>query len=381
VTGLDWVIIGLVLLLALFGWAQGFVAGLLAFLGFAAGALLGTRVAPLVLSEGSHSPYAPVFALMGALLVGAVFAVAFEGLGARVRRQFGDAPAFTAVDGVLGAALTAAVGLGVVWILGALAVSGGSPDLRREVRQSKVLQQLNTILPPSGPLLNALARFDPFPRINGPEVNVAPPRGDITGDPEVEAARGSVVRILGTACGLGVEGSGWVSAPGLVVTNAHVVAGQDDTRVLVRGEGPSLQAQAVAFDSTNDIAVLRVDGLQADPLPIASGARRNTEAAVLGFPRNGPYDVRAARVGETRRVVTQDAYGQGPVTRSIVSLRGLVRSGNSGGPMVDGDGRVVGTVFAATTSGPRGGYAVPNAIVRDALRGASGPVSTGPCTR
>jgi uncharacterized membrane protein required for colicin V production len=168
VTGLDWVIIGLVLLLALFGWAQGFVAGLLAFLGFVAGALLGTRVAPLVLSEGSHSPYAPVFALMGALLVGAVFAVGFEGLGARVRRRFGDAPAFTAVDGVLGAALTAAVGLGVVWILGALAVSGGSPDLRREVRQSQVLQELNTILPPSGPLLNALARFDPFPRITGP---------------------------------------------------------------------------------------------------------------------------------------------------------------------------------------------------------------------
>jgi uncharacterized membrane protein required for colicin V production len=381
VTGLDWVIIGLVLLLALFGWAQGFVAGLLAFLGFAAGALLGTRVAPLVLSEGSHSPYAPVFALMGALLVGAVFAVGFEGLGARVRRRFGDAPAFTAVDGVFGAVLTAVVGLGVVWILGALAVSGGSPDLRREVRQSKVLQQLNTILPPSGPLLNALARFDPFPRINGPEVNVAPPRDDITGDREVEAAKASVVKILGTACGLGVEGSGWVAAPGLVVTNAHVVAGQDDTRVLVRGEGPSLHAEAVSFDPSNDIAVLRVDGLSADPLSIASSARRNTEAAVLGFPRNGPYDVRAARVGETRRVVTQDAYGQGPVTRSIVSLRGLVRSGNSGGPMVDGDGRVVGTVFAATTSGPRGGYAVPNAIVRDALRGASGPVSTGPCTR
>src|SRR4051812_7688032 len=318
---------------------------------------------------------------MGALLVGAVLAVGFEGMGAKLRRRLAGSPAFEATDGVLGAVLTAAIGLGVVWILGALAVSGGSPDLRREVRQSKVLQQLNTILPPSGPLLNALARFDPFPRINGPEVTVAPPRGDIAGDPEVEAAKDSVVKILGTACGLGVEGSGWVADQGLVVTNAHVVAGQDDTRVLVRGEGPSLRAQAVAFDPTNDIAILRVDGMRADPLPIASGARRNGEAAVLGFPRNGPYDVRAARLGETRRVVTQDAYGQGPVTRSIVSLRGLVRSGNSGGPLVDGDGRVVGTVFAATTSGARGGYAVPNAIVREKLRGASGPVSTGPCTR
>ena len=100
---------------------------------------------------------------------------------------------------------------------------------------------------------------------------------------------------------------------------------------------------------------------------------------MLGFPRNGPYDERAGRLGETREVVTQDAYGRGPVRRSITSLRGAVRSGNSGGPMVDGRGRVVTTIFAATTSGPRGGYGVPNAIVRSALAGAREPVSTGEC--
>jgi S1-C subfamily serine protease len=381
VTGLDWVILGLLLLLALFGWAQGFVAGLLAFLGFAVGAWVGARVGPLVLSDGSSSPYAPVFGLMGGLLVGAILAMGFEGFGARLRSRFDDTAVFNALDGALGAVLTAAVGLGVVWILGALAVSGGSPDLRREVRKSLVIQQLNTVMPPSGRLLNALARFDPFPRINGPEVKVAPPRADITSDPQVEAAKASVVKILGTACGLGVEGSGWVAAPGLVVTNAHVVAGQEDTRALLGGQGPSLRAQAVAFDAHNDIAVLRVDGLQADALRLAAAAHRGSSAAILGFPRNGPFDVRAARVGETRRVVTQDAYGNGPVTRSIVSLRGLVRSGNSGGPLVDGDGEVVGTIFAATTTGVAGGYAVPDAVVRDALRGVSGPVSTGPCAR
>jgi S1-C subfamily serine protease len=381
VTGLDWVILGLVLLLALFGWAQGFVAGLLAFLGFAVGAWVGARIGPLVLSDGSSSPYAPVFGLMGGLLAGALLAMSLEGFGARVRHRFADTPLFTAFDGVLGAVLTAAVGLGVVWILGALAVSGGSPDLRREVRKSFVIQQLNTVMPPSGPLLNVLARFDPFPRINGPAVKVAPPRADIASDPQVEAAKASVVKIIGTACGLGVEGSGWVAGPGLVVTNAHVVAGQQDTRVLVGGEGPSLQAQAVAFDSHNDIAVLRVAGLQADALRLAATAHRGSSAAILGFPSNGPYDVRAARVGETRRVVTQDAYGNGPVSRSIVSLRGLVRSGNSGGPLVDGDGEVVGTIFAATTTGVAGGYAVPDSVVRDALQGTSGPVSTGPCAR
>jgi S1-C subfamily serine protease len=318
---------------------------------------------------------------MGGLLVGAVLAMSLEGFGARLRNRFADSPAFTAMDGVLGAVLTAAVGLGVVWILGALAVSGGSPDLRREVRKSVVIQQLNTVMPPSGPLLNALARFDPFPRINGPEVKVAPPRAGITSDPDVEAAQASVVKIIGTACGLGVEGSGWVAGQGLVVTNAHVVAGEQDTRVLVRGEGPPLRAQAVAFNSHDDIAVLRVEGLQAGALRIAANARRGSSAAILGFPRNGPYDVRPARVGETRRVVTQDAYGEGPVTRTIVSLRGLVRSGNSGGPLVNADGAVVGTIFAATTTGVAGGYAVPNSVVRDALAGASGPVSTGDCAR
>src|SRR4051812_25971130 len=319
---------------------------------------------------------------MGALLAGAVFAIGFEGLGARVRGRFGDARAFTAVDGVLGAVLTAAVGLGVVWILGALAVSGGSPDLRREVRDSKVLQQLNTILPPSGPLLNTLARFDPFPRINGPEIKVAPPRADITGDPQIQAAKEGVVKILGTACGLGVEGSGWVAGPGLVVTNAHVVAGQSDTTVQPRGTGPKLDAQALAFDPTNDLAVLRVGGLSAQPLRLAGDVRSGEAAAILGFPENGPFTVRAARVGSPRTVLSEDAYGRGPVRRRILPLRGVVKHGNSGGPVVDSGGRVLGTVFAATVGGPhRGGYAIPpDVIARDIAR-ASAPVGTGPCAR
>jgi S1-C subfamily serine protease len=189
-----------------------------------------------------------------------------------------------------------------------------------------------------------------------------------------------VVKILGTACGLGVEGSGWVAADGVVVTNAHVVAGQKDTEVLPGGHGPALDATVVAFDPHNDVAVLRVAGLGAPALQLASDARAGTSAAILGFPGNGPYDVRAGRLGETRAVITQDAYGRGPVRRSITSLRGAVRSGNSGGPMVDAQGEVVTTVFAATTSGPRGGFGVPNAVVRAALRRAGqDAVSTGPC--
>jgi S1-C subfamily serine protease len=378
-TGLDWIVLGIVILLALFGWAQGFVSGALALVGFAIGAWLGTRLGPLVLNDGADSGWAPAFGLIGALIAGAVLAMGFEGLGARLRARV-RTPAAAALDGALGAALTACVGLGVVWVLGAVALGSGG-ELRQEVQRSYILQRLNTILPPTSGLLSALENLDPFPRIDGPEARVAPPRASIARADGVRAAAASVVKILGTACGLGVEGSGWVAGDGLVVTNAHVVAGQKDTEVLLKGRPPAIDAVAVAFDPRNDIAVLRVNGLDAPALQLASEPRSGTAAAILGFPGNGPYDVRAGRLGETRDVITQDAYGDGPVRRSIASLRGAVRSGNSGGPMVDSEGRVVGTVFAATTSGPRGGFAVPNAIVRarlDQARSSKG-VSTGPC--
>jgi S1-C subfamily serine protease len=375
-TGIDWVIVGAVVLLALFGWAQGFISGALALAGFAAGAWLGTRLAPLVLGD-DESAWAPGFALAGAIVAGGVLAAGFEGVGARLRAKL-RSPAFAAVDGALGAALTACLGLLIAWVLGAVGLRAG-PDIRRDVQRSAILQRLNAVLPPTGPLLNTLRALDPFPQIDGPSANVPAPRAAIARDPQVAEARRSVVKILGTACGVGVEGSGWVASEGVVVTNAHVVAGQDDTRVLPGGDDPGLDAQAIAFDPRNDLAVLRVSGLDAPSLALAREPRSGTSAAILGFPLNGPYDVRPGRLGQTREVVTQDAYGRGPVRRSIVSLRGAVRSGNSGGPMVDGSGRVVATIFAATTEGPRGGYGVPNAIVREALAGARGAVSTGPC--
>ncbi|MGB2710431.1 MAG: trypsin-like peptidase domain-containing protein, partial [Conexibacter sp.] len=202
--------------------------------------------------------------------------------------------------------------------------------------------------------------------------------------PGVRAAAPGVVRVLGTACGLGVEGSGWVAAPGLVVTNAHVVAGEHDTVVQARGSGPGLAARVVRFDPRNDVAVLRVEGLAAVSLPLAEQPGAGTAGAILGYPLNGPFDVEAARIGATRTVISQDAYGRGPLRRSVTPLRGRVRSGNSGGPIVDASGRVLTTVFAATTGSPPnrpGGFGVPNAVVRDALAAArgSGTVASGPC--
>lgn len=377
-TGLDWVIVGLVLVLALLGWARGFVAGALALIGMAAGAWAGTRLGPLVLSDGARSPWAPAFGLLGAVVAGAVLAGVLEFVGRPVRRVLGILPGFGAADGLLGGALVACVGLGLVWILGALAVHSGSYRVSTEVQRSAILQRLNTVLPP-GPLLRSLRRLDPSPRIDIPGAPVAPPPRGIARDPDVRAAAASVVRILGTACGLGVEGSGWVARPGIVVTNAHVVAGQRDTRVLPRGRGPGLRARALRFDARNDLAVLRVEGLSAPALELSAPQPAGTPGAILGFPLNGPYDVRAGRLGATRGVVSSDAYGRGPVARTMTALRGLVRSGNSGGPMVGADGRVLTTVFAARTRKPKGGYGVPVDVVARALGGARRPVSTGPC--
>ena len=381
-TTLDWIIVALVALFGLAGLRRGFIVGALSLAGFVAGAILGARIGPLLLPDGSRSPYAPLFALAGALLLGGLLASGLERLGLRVRMGL-RLPGLGALDGLLGALLSMAIALALAWLAGAVVLqTPGLRELRADVQRSFLLRQLNAALPPSGAILNALARFDPLPSISGPGAAVAPPSKAVLREPGVRAAAPSVVRILGTACGLGVEGSGWVAGPGLVVTNAHVVAGEHDTIVQAPGDPVgSRDATLVRLDVRDDVAVLRVAGLPAPALALASDPPPGTAGAILGYPLNGPFDVEAGRIGATRTVVSEDAYGRGPLRRSVTPLRGRVRSGNSGGPVVDARGRVLTTVFAATTGGPAGGYGVPNAVVAEALAGArgAGSASSGAC--
>jgi S1-C subfamily serine protease len=377
-TTLDWIILAFIVLMAVWGYLQGLVVSAFSLGGFAVGALIGTRVAPLLLAKGSSSPYAPLVTLVTALMLGALAAVVLEAVGEGIRRRMSFAAA-DVVDKVGGALLVAALGVALVWIAGAVALqTPGASRFRRDIQRSTILADLNRLLPPSGPILNALARVDPVPKIPGSAADVGRPSRRILRDPDVRTARASVVKVLGTACGLGVQGSGWVAAPGVIVTNAHVVAGQDDTTVET-DDGTPRGAQAIGFDPHNDVAILQVDGLGAPVMPRRDHAPAGERVALLGYPQNGPYRATAGRLGPTQTVTSEDAYGRGPVNRRMTSLRGVIRSGNSGGPVVDADGRVVATVFAATTSGPPGGYAIPEGIVDTDLRQARRSVDTGPC--
>lgn len=379
-TAIDWVIVVGALAFSYWGYGHGLIVGALTLGGFAAGAVLGSRLGPTLLNGGAESAYAPLTTLLGGLLVGAIVAVAIEGLAQGLRNRVVRGPGGLVLDGAGGAALFAALALLLAWVFGAVALhTPGARELRSPVQESVILQKLNELLPPSGPVLNVLNRIDPTPDVEGPEARVAAPDAAIARDPEVRVAGESVVRVLGTACGLGVAGSGWVAEPGVVVTNAHVVAGQDDTSVTTQA-GTELDATAIHYEPKNDVAVLAVDGLGVAPLELAPLADKGTEGAVLGYPENGPFTITPARLGATGEVVSQDSYGRGPVTRLMTPFRADVRSGNSGGPLVDGGGDVLATVFAAAVGGkPDSGLGVPNQVVEAALQRAAGPVDTGPC--
>ncbi len=379
-TPLDWGIAAFLFVISFWGFRQGLIVGVLGLGGLAAGAVFGSRLAPVLLDGGSNSPYAPLTALIGAILVGSFALALAVSLGERLRDTTVRHPFLQVLDGIGGAILIAAVGLGLVWVLGVVAVYyPGANGLRKDVQKSYLLGGINRVMPPSGPLLKALHRIDPVPKIASSPDGIARPATGTGTLPAVRTAANSVVKVAGTACGIGVMGSGWSVGEGVFVTNAHVVAGQTDTRVEAN-DGQVGTAAVIAYNPRNDIAVLR-SSVSLPVLPVLSHARRGASAAVIGYPEDGPLTISPARAGETRKVIGDDAYGGGPVERPMLTLRGAVRHGNSGGPVVDRRGRVMGTVFAATTQGPAGGLAVPNRVVTRILQTASGEVSTGPCTR
>jgi S1-C subfamily serine protease len=379
VTTVDWIAAAIIAIGALGGLRRGLIGGILGLAGIAAGAYFGAKLAPQLLS-GSESAYTPLVALGGAFVLVILLQSVASMAGNAIRTSLFVLPPLRLLDSVGGLVLGAAAGLAIVWVGGAVALHlPGQTELRTEVQRSRILREINDRVPPSR-LLDAIARVDPFLAIPGPEARVAPPNPALLNSPGVKAAQPSVFRITGSACGLGVAGSGWVAAPNLVVTNAHVVAGVTDPRV-DRRDGDYKDAVVVAFDPRDDVAVLRVEELDAKPLT-ATDPVEGQAVAILGFPENGSFAAVAGRIGQTSFVLTDDAYGRGPVRRLITTLRGAVRHGNSGGPAVDVRGRVHTTIFASRVGVESQGYGVPTALVREELADAANrAVSTGPCVR
>jgi S1-C subfamily serine protease len=374
----DGIAIAIVLVSALGGFRRGLVLTAFSLVGLAVGAYLGSRIAPHLLNGGSSSTWTPVAGLVGAVLGAVLLQLGALAAGSFVRGGLRVTP-LRLLDSAGGLLLGAALGLAVVWVgASVLLLTPGRTQLRSEVARSEIVRQLNAALPPRT-LLNLLARIDPFPSIAGPSAPSLAPSAGVLRDRQVQDATKRVVKILGTACGIGVEGSGWFAGRNLVVTAAHVVAGEDrDTTVQIPGDPVPYPADVVLLDIRNDIAVLRVPGVDVTPLRLAD-PRDGAAVAILGYPLNGGLTATPGRIGHTATVLTQDALGRGPVGRTITAVAGQVEHGDSGGPAVDENGAVQSVIFAARR-GSTSGYGVPPAIVRDDLaRAGTRPVSTGAC--
>jgi uncharacterized membrane protein required for colicin V production len=374
----DWTGLLVIFIAGMLGLRRGLVAGALTIVGIGLGAWIGSRVGPHVLHGGHASSYLPVAALAGAVVCAGFGWLLGSMVGSILRTGLWTTPFLRTIDAAGGFVFGAIAGCALVWVVGTVLLEiPDQPKIHKAARDSRVLQRLYTIAPPVD-LLDVLRRIDPFPALTGPVPLVGLPDATVAGNQPVVRAGASVVRVLSTACGLGIEGSGWVAGHDRVITAAHVVAGSTNTKVELPRLGFELPAKVAYFDRKNDLAVLTVGSLPLPPLrygPPAEGAA----VAILGYPRNGPFAAVPGRIGTTLTVAAIDAYGH-PVRRTITSLRGPVVQGNSGSPAVDADGVVRSTVFAARP-GADAGYGVPTAFVRRALAHSRGPVSTGPCTR
>jgi hypothetical protein len=376
VNAVDWIAVVVIALTAISGFRRGLLTGALSLSGLVLGALAGARLAPVIV--GDASPYVPLVALAGAAIGGMLGQATGGFIGHSARGMLSILPPLRWLDSAGGTALGLFTGLAMCWAVGAvLLYLPGQTELRQLVQESRVVSVLTEALPPER-VMSAVERIDPFATIVGPVAGVAPPDPTIVHARGVRAARPYVVRVRGYACGLGVEGSGWIVRPGLVATNAHVVAGVDRP-VIDQGGKRSYSARVVSFDARNDVAILRVPDLPGRPLTQAS-PQVSEPAALLGFPENGPYRVTAVRMGRAAKVGTRDAYGRIQLGRTIVALRGSVESGNSGGPIVNRQGRVVAMIFAQRR-GSDDGYAVPNGEVEVAVANAGPPLRTACAAR
>lgn len=392
-TIVDWVLVGAVIAFAWAGWRQGFVVGVLSFAGFLAGGLAAVALLPSLVEQYLDQVPVRAAVLAGAILACAVLGQVVSSLAGRgLRNQLTWSPA-QFIDHAAGAALNVLALAIVTWIVASALAYLPATAITAQVRSSTMVGALDALVPDQvrdgfTRLRDAVGStaaprvFSTLAEVTGPDVSAPAPEAVQTGG--VRRARRSVVRISGPApaCQTSLTGSGFVYAPGLVMTNAHVVAGMTDPMVQVPS-GPAIPARVVVFDPRLDAAVLLVPGLDVPALDLSvTEPRTQDDAAALGYPGGGDLRVTAVRVRAVIPARGEDIYGKSGVERSVVAFRGQVEPGNSGGPLVSPRGSVFGMVFGAGISSPDTGYALTAAdlveVARDGQQ-STAEVSTGSC--
>ncbi|GAA4564863.1 MarP family serine protease [Micromonospora coerulea] len=389
---MDLVLLLLMLVFAVSGYRQGFAIGALSLSGFFVGALIGLQVGPLIARQFVDSGIRVLISLV-AIFGLAVLGQALAGwLGSHLRKTITNDVA-KRLDDLGGALVSLLAVMLVAWLVAVPLGSSAVPWVASSVRNSALLTVVDRMLPDKAQELSTALRdtvdTNGFPDVFGDLAptrarQVSPPDPALAGSTVVANSQRAVVKVLGSApsCARRIEGSGFVYADDRVMTNAHVVAGTRSVAVELRGE--RYDGEVVVYDPERDLAVLHVPGLPGPSLRFAAGqAGSGADAIVLGFPLDGPYDARPARVRDVDRITGPDIYAAGDVTREIYTIRALVRSGNSGGPLVSANGLVLGVIFAAAADDPNTGFAVTAAEARPvALAGAerTRAVATGECT-
>jgi S1-C subfamily serine protease len=378
------------------GYRSGAVVGLFSLIGFFGGAVLGAQVArPLgsALVDGRAQVPVAIFCVLVLATIGQLLGVYVAG---HVKRRVVVHERSRALDSGIGAVLGVLSVLLVAWMVAVPLARSPYPKLAAEASHSKIVRAINGVVPNDfRHLYSSLRGFldqSGFPPVFGdlPStsiVAVPPPPADLSPAVRgrVEAAQRSIVKIYSRApeCGRGIEGSGFVYAPHRVLTNAHVVAGARQVELQL-GNNDSVPATVVLYDPARDVAVLSVPELGAKRLPFsAKPARTGDPALVVGYPENGPFTVRSARVRSKDTVGGTDIYGRNSIQRNIYSIRAVVRAGNSGGPLLAYDGSVLGMVFATASDRPDTGFVLSDDEIRsdaDQGRGRTTPVDTGSCT-
>ncbi len=369
---LDWSLVVITIAYALSGYWQGFITGAFATTGLLLGGLAGFWLAPILLGEASQTLWVSLGALFVVLVMASVGQALLQYVGSRLRARVTWQP-IRAVDAVGGSALSVVAVLLVAWGLGVAITGSQIPGISPQVRDSRVLSTVNGVMPVQAQ--RALRSFDKvvgstFPRYLEPFATeriskVPKAQRRVLRDPDIRRAANSVFKIRSSnRCGSGVEGTGFLYAPRKVMTNAHVVAGVTEPMVQVGKQ--SVQGKVVYYDPDVDVAVVDVPGLDGPAVKFDLGGEQGEQGAVLGFPLDGPFNAQPVRIRSQERLRSPDIYGNGTVTRDVFSMRGRIRPGNSGGPVVSTQGRILGVVFAASVSDKETGYALTADQVRSA---------------